>query len=544
MIDIRDKQFRIWPDMSLSIIIVLFIFLIFGQTAHYGLISFDDGLYVKGNPKLIEGLTLENIIWAFTTLISGNWHPITWISYMIDVELYGMNPGMFHMTNVFIHTTNSLLLFLILNKLSSKKWRSGFVAIIFAIHPLHVESVAWISERKDVLSCFFAFLAIFFYLTFTNSFNAINYLLSFFFFILGLMSKSMLVTLPFIFLLLDLWPMNRIYMNSFKKNKSIIIEKIPFILLSLSMCVITVYAQKKGNAVATLDIYPAYLRMGNIIISYFTYLKKIFYPTNLSILYPRPEFIPASKIILSFCILLLITTIALKTYSQKPYLLIGWFWFLGTLVPVIGIIQIGMQGMADRYMYIPSVGIFISMTWAVFDLCNERKTFKVICSIGGCILIIIYASISYIQTVYWANSIILYNHSLSVTKKNYVLHRFLGDALMNLEQFEKAHHHFSKALEINPQYVAAYNDLGSLYFRTNHYKRASHFFHIGLNINPNNSGLLNNLGVTYAKLDDLNSAIKYFKDALIALPGFLDAKKNLKRAENILADKNTFKIKD
>ncbi len=535
-------QFRISSDVLISMIIVLSVSVIFRQTGNYGFISFDDGLYVKNNSQLIQGLSLKNIIWAFTTGISGNWHPVTWFSYMLDVELYGINPGMFHMTNVFLHALNSLLLFSIFKNLTGKKWRSGVVAILFAIHPLHVESVAWISERKDVLSTFFAFFSIWFYVQSTKSSKIKNYLLSMLFFTLGLMSKSMVVTIPFVLLLLDFWPLNRFYLVRLQKgklahNKIIVFEKIPFLFLTLCMCVVTLYAQQKGNAVATLDLYPAYLRTGNVLTSYVSYLDKIFWPTNLSILYPRPESIILSKTILSFCFLLLITAIAIKNYPQKPYLFTGWCWYLGTLIPVIGIVQIGMQGMADRYMYIPIVGVFVAITWLIFDFCNEKKILMVMCSIVGGIVFLIFASLSHVQTKYWSNSILLYNHSLAVTKNNYVVHRFLGDALMNDQQFKESECEFLKAVKINPKYVAAYNGLGSLSFKKNQYESASHFFHIGLSINPNNEGLLNNLGVTYAKMNDLDSGIKYFKKALKISPDFLDAQKNLKMAENLTKKK-------
>ena len=537
-----NQKFHAKPELIISGILVLAVFIIFKQTGAYSFISFDDMAYVKNNVYLINGISVNNIVWAFTTGLSGNWHPITWISYMLDVELYGLTPGMLHMSNVFFHAINSMLLFFVLKKLTGKEWRSGFVAILFAIHPLHVESVAWISERKDVLSSFFGFLSILFYIQFTQIPKIKNYLLSIFFFVLGLMSKSMLVTIPFILLLLDFWPLNRLHFDLFhknnfyflKKNKFILIEKIPFLFFSLCMCIITLYTQKEGNAVASLDIYPMHLRIGNALISYTSYLKKIFCPADLSVLYPRPESIPFLKIFFSLYILSFITWFAVKAYSSKPYLLIGWLWYLGMLAPVIGIVQVGMQGMADRYTYIPSIGIFISFIWLVFDLLNGKKRRMLIGSIWGSAILFLFVSISYKQTSYWKNSLLLYNHSISVTKSNYVLHRFLGDVLMDHKQFEKSEDEFLKAIKINPNYVAGYNGLGSLYLETNRYKDASQFFHKGLTVNSNNTGLLNNLGVTYAKLHDFESAIQYFQKALTIDPDFMDAQNNIKMANKLI----------
>ncbi len=528
-----NQKFHAKPELIISGIIALSVFVIFKQTGGYSFISFDDGAYIKNNVHVIKGLSLKNIKWAFTTGLTGNWHPLTWISYMLDVELYGVTPGMIHMTNVFLHTINSLLLFLVLKNITGKTWRSGLVAILFSIHPLHVESVAWISERKDVLSFFFGFLSIWFYVQSIKFSKIKNYLLSIFFFILGLMSKSMLVTLPFVLLLLDLWPLNRLGFGHLNKNKFVFIEKIPFLFLSLCMSIVTFYTQKEGNAVASLDIYPMDLRICNALVSYLSYLGKICCPINLAILYPRLEVISLLKTFYSFYILFFITRFTIRTYSRKPYLLIGWLWYLGTLFPVIGIVQVGMQGMADRYMYIPSIGIFISFIWLVFDFCNKRRK-VLIGAVLGCALFFLFTLISYTQTSYWENSLLLYNHSISVTKKNYVLHRFLGDVLMEYKQFEKSEDEFLKAIKINPKYVAAYNGLGSLYLQTNRNEIASHFFHKGLILNPDNTGLLNNLGVTYAKLNDLDSAIQYFQKALIIDPDFMDAQNNIKKAKNLI----------
>lgn len=325
------------------------------QVGNHQFLNYDDKAFITDNPHVVNGITGENTIWAFTSVYTANWHPITWLSHMADVQIYGMNPRGHHITNVAIHTTSALLLFLLFLRLTGALWQSLFVAALFALHPLHVESVAWVAERKDVLSALFWFLTIFSYSEYVAKRKTSLYVLTLFFFVLGLMSKPMLVTLPIVLLLIDFWPLNRFHHgeNKFRLRPLanvafLIIEKIPLFFCSFVIGIITIYAQDNSGAIRSLQEIPFRLRFENILISYVKYIGKTLWPHDLAVLYPYPTIIPLWQVISSLLILLFLTVVAIWIGRRHPFFAVGWFWFLITMIPVIGLIQVGAQAMADR----------------------------------------------------------------------------------------------------------------------------------------------------------------------------------------------------
>lgn len=337
--------------------------IVFGQACRNDFVGYDDIYYVTDNPHVKSGLSLDSVIWAFTTMYNANWHPLTWLSHMLVCQLFSLNPLWHHLTNVLFHTVNTLLLFGILKRMTGKIWPSAFAAAAFALHPLHVESVAWVSERKDVLSGFFWMLTVICYIRYTERQSIGKYLLVFLVFGLGLMAKSMLVTLPFVLLLLDYWPLGRLqWEHRLKSLWHLIIEKVPLLALSAASSTITFIAQKSAGAMELGKVYPLNIRISNAAVSYIAYIGKLIYPSRLAVLYPYPgSSLPLWQPIVS--LLVLIAVSAAVIYSARRYLVIGWFWYIGTLVPVIGLVQIGNQMMADRYTYLPSIGIFIMVAW-------------------------------------------------------------------------------------------------------------------------------------------------------------------------------------
>ena len=353
-----------------TVICLLLAFIIlatFWDVQNYDFV-FDDGIYVTKNTHVRTGLTEKSILWTFTATEGGNWHPVTWLSLLLDHDLYGLNAGGYHWTNLLLHIANSILLFLSLNHLTGAAYRSGFVAALFAVHPLHIESVAWISERKDVLSTFFWLLTLWFYGHYVKKPDVARYCLILCFFILGLLSKPMLVTLPFVLLLFDYWPLKRADFSSNTNVASLIVEKVPLIVISLVMSIVTFYAQRKAGAVMAFDSIPPGLRVGNAIVTYAEYMKKMVWPQGLAVFYPFFNTLPSVKILLSVLLLAGISSFVAIRGKRQPYLAVGWLWYLGTLIPVIGIIQVGSQAMADRYTYVPLIGLSIMLAWGIPEL--------------------------------------------------------------------------------------------------------------------------------------------------------------------------------
>ena len=424
----------------------------------YDFVQYDDNEYVFDNPVVKSGLSWWGLVWSFVDAHVSNWHPLTWLSHMLDCQVFGLNAGGHHLVNVALHCANAVLLFLLLRSLTGAFWRSAFVAALFAWHPLHVESVAWISERKDVLSGLFFMLTMWAYVRYAKSKIKNSkirqrrwYGATLLFLALGLLSKPMLVTVPFVLLLLDFWPLNRFQPSVSSLSRALLIEKVPFFCLSAVICLITIFAQKSGGAITSAVGWPA--RIENVLVGYLAYLEKLFWPRDLSVLYLRPQTVPAAALMLAVLILSGISIAVLVNLRRRPYLAVGWLWFVGMLLPVSGLVPIGLQLIADRYTYLPSIGLFIMLTWGATDLGAMLFTqparqfvgaFAAVAVVSAC------AVLSSQQLTFWQNTETLMGHALRLDPDNYVAHSDLGIYLLRQGQTNEARFHFERARELDP----------------------------------------------------------------------------------------------
>ncbi|MBW2538391.1 MAG: tetratricopeptide repeat protein, partial [Deltaproteobacteria bacterium] len=477
--------FNIRLDILVCLFLAIVTLAVYWQVINYAFV-FDDDLYVAENFHVRRGLTSETVAWAFTTTSIANWHPLTWLSHMLDIQLYGLNPGSHHLTNVLFHIANTLLLFLILTRMTGALWQSAFVAVLFALHPLHVESVAWISERKDVLSTFFWMLTMWSYIRYVELPGVKRYLLILLFFILGLMVKPMLVTLPFVLLLMDYWPLGRFQFSrsggagpdSQPPSFSLFLvwEKIPFIVLAAAVSVVAFLVQRSGGAVGSLEIFPIHYRIMNALVSYVSYIGKMIWPFNLALLYPYPGKLPWWHVSGAFLLLLSISLLSIRNVRRFPWFAVGWLWYLGTLVPVIGLVQIGPQAMADRYTYVPLIGLFIMIAWGIPEIFKKWRYKKEGLVTITVVLLLMLTVISWSQVRYWRNSVTLFKHTLDVTEDNYVIHNNLGFALAEMDRTPEAIWHYSEALRINPRYEKVHNNIGTAFILQGQLERAVEHF--------------------------------------------------------------------
>jgi tetratricopeptide (TPR) repeat protein len=520
-----------------------------------GFVNYDDPDYVTSNPHVQSGISWENLKWAFTTGHASNWHPLTWVSHMLDWQMFGAHAAPQHLVSLGFHAANTLLLFFLLLKITGGLWRSAMVAVLFALHPAHVESVAWISERKDVLSAFFWMLTLITYAEYAikrssrtletahRNYSAgqglpplLYYGLSLVLFMLGLMSKPMVVTLPFVLLLLDYWPFARVleYGGKFKRMTvfSLIIEKTPFFILSALSSYITFVVQRKGGAVSTSISLAG--RIANAAISYVRYIGEMLWPHHLSVLYPHPGHWPLTQIIIAVALLLFISALVVMLMRKRPYLAVGWFWFLGTLVPVIGLIQVGVQSMADRYTYIPFIGLFISVVWGAADVFTEiykaqpmAGLISKAASIFAGLILLICASLTSNQIRYWRNSETLFQHAVSVTKGNYLAYNNLGFYLSHDGKPLEAMENYRKSLEINPNYEDALNNMGYALAGLKKPVEAIPYYLAALRIRPKHTEVHNNLGNAFADLGQIDKAMEQYRMVLSEQPDHVDAHNNL-----------------
>ncbi|MEO5802757.1 MAG: tetratricopeptide repeat protein [Verrucomicrobiota bacterium] len=585
MRDKRTNNAKTFPSKWVICLVLVFsIFALFYQVVDYDFVNYDDSGYVGDNVHVQNGLTRDGIIWAFTTGHMSNWHPLTWLSHMLDMEIFGPKPGAQHFTNILFHALNSLLVFLVFEKMTGALWRSGFAAALFALHPLHVESVAWISERKDLLSTFFWMLTIWAYVVYAENklrkknraantkFPRSFYFLSLLFFTLGLMSKPMVVTLPFVLLLLDIWPLQRLQLPQEKGRinldwrglSRLFAEKLPFFTLTIGASIVTFIVQKKGGAVSSLAGLSMISRIENSVISYVRYIGKTFWPNDLSILYPHPGSWPLGPVIAASLFLLGVSALAIWLARSRAYFLVGWFWFLGTLVPVIGLVQVGMQSIADRYTYIPLIGLFGALTWGAADVFSRWNFPKVALGMGAGIILFCCAALTKTQVGYWRDSETLFGHAIKVTKKNFIAYNNLGFFYSHKERYNEAIESYRKSLEIEPRFEDAHNNLGyALAKLGNHQEAIAHYnvalklkpelveahnnlgnslaeigkvdeaiahYEIVLAKNPRHADALNNFGVALAMKGKLNEAIEHFKKSLAAKPNYASAHSNLGNA--------------
>lgn len=509
---------------------------VYWQIHSFDFIGFDDNEYVYDNPHVKNGVTQDNVLWAFTAFYSGNWHPLTWISHMADCQLYGLKPGWHHVMNLIFHVLNTLLLFLVFKKMTARIYESAFVAALFALHPLHVESVAWISERKDLLSTCFFLLTMLAYRIYVIRPSLIRYLPVFLLFALGLMSKPMLVTLPFVLLLLDLWPLNRIHFKIFSDlNDSrkwaiayhLILEKIPLFLLSAVSCVVTVYAQKAREAVTSYDFIPLHTRIANSTVSYLIYIEKMIYPSKLGILYPYIFVRPVWMVIAASCLMILISVLAILTIKKAPYLLVGWLWFLGTLIPVIGFVQVGYQSLADRYTYIPLIGLFIIITWGATDILKSWNHGKIYLALSASLILMGLAAITWKQIGYWKNSVTLFEHTLCITSENYIIHNNLGLALDQAGRTDEAIDHYLQAIRIMPNYVNPYYNMGIILAKKGLRDAAISYYLHAIRIKPNLIEAHRNLGDLLYDQGRVDDAIHTYLQVVKINPNLEEAHKKL-----------------
>ncbi|MDM8542407.1 tetratricopeptide repeat protein [Desulfococcaceae bacterium HSG9] len=511
---------------------------VYWQVKEFDFINYDDPLYTTENPYVQKGLCRESVIYAFTqgTEKANYWVPLVWLSHIIDYQLAGLNPGRFHLTNLLFHILNAVLLFLFFYKVTGQLWRSGAVAVLFALHPIHVESVAWVSERKDLVSAFFWFLTLIAYAYYVERPKVKRYLLVLLSFILGLMSKPMLVTLPFVLLILDYWPLGRFYfapsvdngIKAGRKNASkLVIEKIPMLALLPLVSYATWYFQRIGGSVASLKAYPFDLRIANMLVSYVSYIKKLLIPLNLAVPYPFPDTIPTWQWTLSVIILITISIVVLYYAKTLPWLLSGWLWYIGVLFPVSGVVIIGDYAMADRYAYLTFIGLYLIIVWSVSDVLSARPRNMILTAALFAIIAITLITTTWIQIGYWRNSITLFKHTVKITDKNYHAYRNLGSALAEKNMFADAIVYHRKASDMNPESVADLNNLANDYLGVNKPKIALSLFNKALAMEPNNEMTHYNLGLALSEQGRSEEALPHHYMVLRLKPDNINALINL-----------------
>jgi tetratricopeptide (TPR) repeat protein len=515
-------------------------------------INFDDNEYITENPYVKAGLTRSGIIWAFTDTSSANWFPLTWLSHMLDCELYGLSPRWHHLTNLLLHLANTLGLFWLLRQMTHTIWRSGLVAALFAVHPLHVESVAWAAERKDVLSMFFWVMAILVYVRFTQRRGWKRYT-----------AVAVVVTLPFVLLVLDYWPLQRWRGTSWRDKSAwfVIVEKIPLLCISAIFSLLTFLSQQQGGAMNFSFRFDLKTRIANALISYVTYISQMFWPTKLALFYPRPEGVTGLQVGGLSTLLIGITIVAIWMRRRRPFLIMGWLWYIGTLVPVIGLVQIGMQSHADRYTYIPLIGLFVMTAWVLEEMASRSRLRKIVLSTAASLAVLALVVCTWFQVGHWKNSVTVFSHAVAVTERNatayfnlgnahyhegkiaeaatcylkalesqpfhHDCHYNLGNILASQGKYNEATVHYKQALQTHPNFPEAHNNLGLLLQRQGNTNEAKSHFEEAFRINPNHYYAHNNLAMLLAGQGQLEKAIEHAKMSLRINPNFSDAHVNL-----------------
>jgi tetratricopeptide (TPR) repeat protein len=562
-----------WITVSICLGLILAVWAVFGQTRHHEFINYDDNEYVIENFTVLGGLTWSGTAAAFTKAHASNWNPLSWLSHMLDVELYGLWPGGHHLTSVLFHALNAVLLFRLLHQLAGSLWPSCFAAAFFAVHPLRVESVAWIAERKDVLSGFFFLLTLLAYVRYARRpWSPWRYGLVLFLFACGLMAKPMLVTLPLILLLLDYWPLHRLVpttsepafrWKSFALSRKVLLEKIPLFVLGLTFSLITLAAQE--NALSSWESLPLSLRLQNAATAYMIYLQQTAYPAGLAVFYPYPAAgISLGKVAISMLAIMALSFGSWHLRRRHPYVLIGWLWYLIMLVPVIGIIQVGIHAHTDHHTYLPQIGLAIALAWLLADWASARHRWQWIFSAGAGVALALLGFVAWRQTSHWKDSESLWTHALAHTSNNSLAHSKLSLALAHKGRWEEALHHgrqalaldptlpdvhynmaqvflrkgdsdeairhFRKTLEIAPAYVAAYNNLAVLCAQKGQWQEMLHHFQKALEINPRYAEVHNNLCVILTQAGQTEQALEQGKKALEINPNYAEAHYNLGNA--------------
>jgi len=506
--------------LSLTVLILA----VFWQVHQFGFVTFDDPVYVTDNQQIQSGLTLNSLRWAFSTTYAEFWHPLTWVSLMLDYQLYGFNAGGYHVTNLLLHILSTLLLFWLLNRMTGAFWKSAFVAVLFAIHPLHVETVVWITKRKDVLSAFFWMLTLCFYVYYAEKPVIKRYLPVLFFLVCALMSKPMAVTLPVIMMLLDYWPLKRFDQKQKNDLSWQFREKAPFFILSFIFIMITIFAQY--NKHIKIAQYPLDSRLKNAAVSFMTYLEKTFWPVDLAAFYPFADQLPAGQILASVMLFLMISLLVIMVRKRFPFILVGWLWYVITIIPVLDIFRSALRSMSDNYMYLPSVGIFIMLAWGVPSFFPREETGKKIFLPAGLLFLAILTILSWRQCGYWHNSLDLWNHALKVTKNNWLAFNQRGLYYSETGRHQQALENYNEAIRIKPDYAYAYNNRGNTHLQLVQYQKAIQDFNKAIEVYPFYLEAFNNRGNAYASLGQYQQALKDYDQAISIKPDYAKAYHN------------------
>ena len=519
-------------EFYVCLFLIVAILAVYGQVFNHGFVNYDDPGYVTQNPWVQKGLTLEGVSRAFTATDTANWHPLTWLSHMTDCQLFGLNPGMHHLSSLLFHIINTLLLFVVFRMMTGALWQSAFVAALFALHPLHVESVAWVAERKDVLSTLFWMLTMWGYVRYVRRPGIGRYLPVLLFFIMGLMAKPMVVTLPFVLLLMDYWPLGRFRLDGAASGGwpvlfRLVREKAPLFILSAASGVVTFLVQQGAGAVSSMEMIPLKIRAANALVSYASYLGKMIWPHKLAVFYPHPGILPVWQAAGAVALLLVVSLLVLRVVKRYPYFAVGWLWYIGTLVPVIGLVQVGGQSMADRYTYLPLIGIGIILAWGVPEVAARWHRHRAALAAGAVSVIMVLMAVTWVQARYWKNSVTLFQHALDVTANNYIAHNNLGAAMGEQGNTEKAIEHYYEALRLNHKMLQAHNNLGSALVKQGKVAQAIKHYSAALRINPGDLDARLNLGNVLAGEGRMEEAMVHYSEALRIKPNYSKAHYNI-----------------
>ena len=523
----RWPAFR--PEYGLGLLLIALTFAVYGRALRFGFVSFDDPRYVTDNFYVLSGLSLRGLRWAFTTFHDCNWIPLTWLSLMLDATLYGRWAGGFHLTNILLHQANVLLVFFVFRRATGQTWQSAFVAALFAIHPLHVESVVWITERKDVLSIFFGLLSLSSYVRYAQGGRLLWFAAAFVSLTCSLAAKQTLVTLPFVFLLVDFWPLGRFAVatnpavdgatasNRPRRITRLFAEKIPFFALSALFCAIVLFAQSRGRAVQPLAAMPLATRVANAILVYGVYLEKALFPFGLAIFYPHPGAqISLLGVAGSFAVLTAVTAAAIARARRYPFAVVGWLWFIGTLVPMIGLVQVGRQQMADRYAYFPNLGLYMAVAWLAPALVSGMAARRWALPAIASATVAIYAAIAFAQLGYWQDGITLMRHSLAVTGENSFAGGVLAEALLAESRVDEALEQYQRNIDRAPGEAGCHVSLGSALYNLKRFDAAAGQFRAALKIDERNDAAHSGLALALCgKRDYVHAQREFFRSLQI-----------------------------